>query len=312
MENFGVVDLKEIDHCLDRIDTIFNLNKIVDNNIQRNQIINYYRDSSFGYKYFHSKEGAVHMAINYDGVFDKSGYYTQLNEIAELIKIIQAKNVLELGCGKGFNSSYIAQIFPDISFTGIDITDKHLKTAKQKSIDLDNLQFEFGDFHDLHFEDSSFDLIFELESICHARDSRQVLEEIYRVLKNKGTFVLYEGFRQVGFNKLPTNLKKAAVITEKSMAVNRFEQLDIWLEIAQEVGFKVSIQVDLSKSIMPNLARLQSLSRKYFKYPFLSKSILLFLPRNMVMNSIAGMLMPFTVYNKAHCYQKIILEKPES
>ncbi|MFH1000931.1 MAG: class I SAM-dependent methyltransferase, partial [Bacteroidota bacterium] len=109
--------------------------------------------------------------------------------------------------------------------------------------------------------------------------------------------------------KYPANLVTAAILTEKSMAVNKFENIDIWLKIAQQTGFTIKLEQDLSKAIMPNLKRLQFLARGYFKYPFLSRIFLRILPLNMVMNSIAGLLMPFTLQNKAHVYYKIILEK---
>ncbi|MGD0278810.1 MAG: methyltransferase domain-containing protein [Smithella sp.] len=304
-----VVDLNELDSYLKNIDSVFLTKNIINKNIDCDSIINYYRSSRSVYKYFHSYEGAVHMALNYDGIFNKKGYYTPLNEILELINESEVNNVLELGCGKGFNSVFLAKKLPEIKFSGIDITDDHLVIANRKSHHIENLKFAYGDFHKLDFEDSSFDFIFELESICHANDSRQVLSEIFRVLKSKGQFVLYDGFRQTGFESLTDNLVQAAIITEKSLAVNRSEKIDTWLEIAGKIGFKLKVTTDLSKAIMPNLGRLQILARKYFKYRFLSKIILKILPQDMLMNSVAVLLMPFTVHNKAHGYYKLILEK---
>lgn len=304
-----IFDLKELDRYLNKIDIIFPVKTISQQTMDVERITDYYKESSAGYHFLHSNEGAVHMAINYDGVFQKEGYYTQAIEISELINENASKKILELGCGKGFNSIYLAKKFPGLNFTGVDITDKHLQLAIKKSKKIKNLTFSYGDFHKLDFPNSSFDLIFELEAICHAKDPGQVLNEIYRLLTKKGQFVLYEGFRNVGFEKYPANLVTAAILTEKSMAVNKFENIDIWLKIAQQIGFTIKVEQDLSKAIMPNLKRLQFLARGYFKYPFLSKIFLRILPLNMVMNSIAGLLMPFTLHNKAHVYYKIILEK---
>ncbi|MCX5848357.1 MAG: class I SAM-dependent methyltransferase [Deltaproteobacteria bacterium] len=304
-----IVDLNELDKYLKKINSIFLTKNIINKNIDCDNIINYYRASSALYKYLHSYDGAVHMALNYDGIFNKKGYYTQLNEIFDLINVSEVKSVLELGCGKGFNSIFLAKKFPEIKFSGIDITDKHLKIAKRKSHHIENLKFTYGDFHKLDFEDSSFDFIFALESICYANDSRQVLSEIFRVLKNGGQFVLYDGFRQIGFESLPDNLVQAVILTEKSLAVNSFAKIDTWLEIAGKAGFKLKVKTDLSKAIMPNLGKLQLLARKYFEFPFLSKIFLQILPQDMMMNTIAVLLMPFTMHNKAHCYYKIVLEK---
>jgi ubiquinone/menaquinone biosynthesis C-methylase UbiE len=61
------------------------------------------------------------------------------------------KNVLELGCGKGFNSIYLAKRLPETELIGIDITDHHLKIAQKKSRGIENLRFIYGDFHKLDF-----------------------------------------------------------------------------------------------------------------------------------------------------------------
>ena len=304
-----IVNLNELDNYLKKINSIFPTKIIINKNIDGHSIVNYYRKSSAIYKYLHSYEGAVHLALNYDGVFDKKGYHAQSNEIFDLINESPVKSVLELGCGKGFNSVFLAKKLPEIKFLGIDITDNHLKIAKRKLHHIENLKFTYGDFHKLDFEDSSFDLIFELESICHAQDSLQVLSEVYRTLKNGGLFVLYDGFRQIGFESLADNLIQSAILTEKSLAVNRFEKIDAWLDMATKAGFKLKVKTDLSDAIMPTLGRLQLLARKYFEYPFLSKIFLQILPQDMMMNTIAVLLMPFTIHNKAHCYYKIILEK---
>jgi ubiquinone/menaquinone biosynthesis C-methylase UbiE len=304
-----ITDLKELDRYLKKVNSIFPAKNIVCENIDGDSIVNYYRKSSALYKYIHSHAGAVHLALNYDGIFNKKGYYAQLNEIFDFINGSQIKNVLELGCGKGFNSIFMAKKMPAIKFSGIDITDNHLKIARSKSRYIENLNFSYGDFHRLDFEDSSFDLIFELESICHAHDSRQVLSEVYRVLKKGGQFIVYDGFRQTGFESLPDNLVQAAIITEKSLAVNRFEKIDAWLEMAVQTGFQIKVKQDLSQAVLPNLGKLQLLANKYFDFPFLSKIFIRKFRQYTLMNCMAVLLMPFTMYNKAHCYYKIILEK---
>lgn len=309
MKNHAIVDLDKLDGYLMKINSIFPIENIVDNDIGHDKIVDYYNDSSTAYKYLHSKEGAVHMAINYDGRFNKMGYYTQLNEILEQINSSKVKSVLELGCGKGFNSKFLSKKKKKIQFIGIDISDKHLTIANNKSANIENLKFTRGDFHALDFEDSSFDLIFGIETICYTNDLKQVLNEIHRTLNKGGKLILYDGFRNNNTNLLNRNLFQAVILTERSMAANKFEEIDNWLHIAEEVGFKIESKSDLSEAIMPNLARLQHMSRAYYKYPKLSKIIYNILPRNLVMNSIAGLLMPFTVHHHAHSYYRLVLEK---
>lgn len=304
-----ITDLNELDNYLKKVNAIFLTDNILDKNYDGKSIVNYYHKSNAIYKYIHSYQGAVHLALNYDGKFNKKGYYAHLNQIFDIMNESAVKNVLELGCGKGFNSTYLAKRLPKTEFIGIDITDHHLKIAQDKSRGIENLRFMYGDFHKLDFNDSSFDFIFELEAICHAQDSMQVLKEIFRTLKQGGQIVLYDGFRQVGFDHLPGNLIQAAKLTEKSLAVEEFVVIDTWLQMAQKAGFTLKAKTDLSQAVMPTLGKLQLLARKYFEFPCLSKIFLRLFPQEMMMNTIAVLLMPFTIQNKAHGYYKIILEK---
>ena len=184
-----------------------------------------------------------------------------------------------------------------------------MSIATKNSETLNNLIFSYGDFHELEFKKESIDLIFEIESVCHGLDQKKVLTSVYNVLKPNAKFVLYEGFRRNDFDKLPDNVKRAAKLVEKSMAVNGSLEINKWLKLASDTGFTLKSCEDISDAIMPNLGRFQKMSRGYFKYPFLAKLFLFFLPREMLMNSIAGLLMPFTIKNNAQGYYKIILEK---
>ena len=309
MQKETILSLKELDGWLRKIDSVFSLQNIIDRNIERDAIVDYYRKSSAVYKYLHSYQGCVHMALSPDGIFRKRDFYAQLNEIAEQINLLQVKKVLELGCGKGFNTLFLAGRFPEVHFSGIDITDKHLAVAQKKSSAIRNLNIAYGDFHKLHYADASFDLIFELEAVCHARNTRQVLSEVFRVLKKGGRFVLYDGFRRSNFEMLPDNLKKAAIVIEKSLAVDRFEKVDCWIKTAEEEGFALKVKDDLSRAIMPNLARLQIWALRYFSNYHLSKILLGVFKKHTLLNCAAVLLMPITLHNGAHGYYNIVLEK---
>ena len=309
MKKEKVVAIAELDKYLNKINSVFSIPNLADSKIDIKKIKRYYNDSYIGYKYLHSKEGAVHMALNYDGIFDKKGFYAQAEEIGEIIQSSVIVNVLELGCGRGFNSIFLAPKFPNVKFKGIDITEKHLSEAKNKSQHISNLEFCYGDFNNLDFKDASFDLVYVIEAFCHVSDLKKALSEVYRILKPKGHFVLYDGYKEKNYDDVSEILKKAAILTEKSMLVNYFEKIDVWMEIVSEIGFKIKVVSNLSQAIMPNLERCQGWARGYYKYPLLSKIFLKILPKYMLMNSVAGLLMPFTVHHKVHGYYKIILEK---
>jgi hypothetical protein len=81
------------------------------------------------------------------------------------------------------------------------------------------------------------------------------------IFKKEGHVILYDGFRESAFETLPVNLKQAAILTEKSMAVNNFKQIDSWLQCAQESGFTTGAVLNLSQAVFPNMCRHQHLAR---------------------------------------------------
>jgi ubiquinone/menaquinone biosynthesis C-methylase UbiE len=294
---------------LQKVARIFNVDAILDSDIDAAHIIKYYEQSEPGYRLFHSTEGSIHMALNYDGRFDKAGYYEQARIVSQHINELTAKDVLEIASGKGFNSIFLAQRHNEVEFSGVDLTPAHVKLAQRKSLKFNNLEFSLGDFQDLKFAPQSFDIVFEVESICHATDMRAALLEAYRVLKPGGRFIVIDGFRKPGFENLDSKMKTAAKLVEVSMAVGHPWMIDSWLDLADEVGFTVRKVEDLSYAIMPNLKKFQLLARGYFKYPSIGKYILRISNPNLVKNAIAGLLMPITLEANVQGYYKIILER---
>jgi arsenite methyltransferase len=97
------------------------------------------------------------------------------------------------------------------------------------------------------------------------------------------------------------------------MAVRHgFSEIDDWNAIAKSIGFQVKKIEDNSLAIQPTLSKLQKLSLKLFYLTWKAKILAYLLPKYLVRNSIAGLLMPFTVSPKGEAfgYYKLILERP--
>lgn len=96
-------------------------------------------------------------------------------------KFLSGHSVLDFGCGYGT----LAVNFPDdIEYTGIDFSEEMLSFAPEKSL---NVNFVCQDFHDLPFEDKSFDVVVANESLFYG-DVAEAHSEIHRVLKDGGKF----------------------------------------------------------------------------------------------------------------------------
>ncbi len=103
----------------------------------------------------------------------------------------RAKNILEIGCGTGRNLPILANYCDKV--IGLDSSPKMIQIAThvcQKN----NLNYELiiGDSRELPFSSGSIDAIFMSMFLHHMTEPEKVIDEVYRVLSNKGRFFLIE------------------------------------------------------------------------------------------------------------------------
>lgn len=96
-------------------------------------------------------------------------------------------SVLDAGCGDGFFTNKLAEQVGAQEVMGIDISDKAVELAREK---YPELQFRQGELNLIPLENNSYDFISMVEVIEHLVDVDGVLEEISRVLKPGGLFLI--------------------------------------------------------------------------------------------------------------------------
>jgi len=119
----------------------------------------------------------------------------QIDLIVELLrwaKVETAENILDVGCGIGGSSLYLAEKF-DARVTGITLSPVQAARATERA-EKANLsassQFLVADAQATPFADDSFDLVWSLESGEHMPDKTKFLQECYRVLKPGGKLIM--------------------------------------------------------------------------------------------------------------------------
>ena len=290
------------------LEQVFDMRLLEGRGQEDGEIACYYEQSRWAYRIFHSNEGAMHLALNPDGVFDKGGYHGQAREVERLIGP-ETERVLELAAGKGFNLRYLAQRHPHTSFTGVDLIARHVATAQAKAKDMTNVRFVVGDFHRLAFEAESFDVVFVVESLCHATDQERALREARRVLRPGGRFVVIDGYRTKSFSTFPPVVQRAAAAAEQAMSVGRAWVIDEWLAAAVDAGFEVVDDRDLTRQILPTVRRLERIARAILSFPRMARTAQRILPERFLMNGIAVYLMQLTLVTGAHTYRSVSLRR---
>jgi sarcosine/dimethylglycine N-methyltransferase len=111
--------------------------------------------------------------------------------MAEAANLSPDDRVIDLGCGYGSTARYIASKY-GCEVIGQTISNEELKLAQkraERSAARHLLTFEWGDFHNVEYPDSSFDVVWSQEAFLHGADKNKILSECYRVLKPGGTLI---------------------------------------------------------------------------------------------------------------------------
>lgn len=98
-------------------------------------------------------------------------------------------SVIDLGSGGGVQYAALKEYFPEVSYTGIDITPRHVRFARSM---FPETRFEEGDAADLPFKDREFDISLIRHVVEHhpQQKAEQILSEAFRVCK-KCVLVLF-------------------------------------------------------------------------------------------------------------------------
>ena len=112
-------------------------------------------------------------------------YFIQL--YARMLRYIEVKNLdlLEVGCGRGGGSSWIARTQNVRSMTAIDLSKKAIALCQQLHCHK-SLKYIQGDAESLPFPERSFDIVLNIESCHHYPSMSKFLEEVTRVLRPNG------------------------------------------------------------------------------------------------------------------------------
>jgi ubiquinone/menaquinone biosynthesis C-methylase UbiE len=129
--------------------------------------------------------------------FFNIGGTPSVDELAKRCMINEKSHILDVGCGTGGNSAYLAKNF-GCRVTGIDISELMIEKAMMRAEDLqmeDKLTFSVGDAYDLDYSDESFDAVITV-FVSQFLDLGKAFPKFKRVLRKGGYLGVNEMYRE--------------------------------------------------------------------------------------------------------------------
>lgn len=150
-------------------------------------------------------------------------------------------DILEIGMGNGFFVDKIINGKKNIKYTGLDYSETMVTeaiTLNQEHVTNNKATFVKGDIANLPFKDKQFNKIFTVNTFYFWEDAKIVLNEIKRVLKDDGFFILSirpkrslkqfpvtkYNFKIVDTKDIITLLKESGFITIEQTEIKEPEQ----------------------------------------------------------------------------------------
>jgi tocopherol O-methyltransferase len=239
--------------------------------MDKQAIATWYDESSPLYRYFwylNSDSFALHYGF-WDNKTKNFGDALQnTNKVmAEQANITQNDWVLDAGCGIGGSVLWLAK-YKKASVVGISISTKQIEKAKKlaKQSKVDHLvSFSVIDYLQTGFPNESFDVVWAIESVCHADKKEDFLKEAFRVLKKGGRIIIADGFKR----REPKTEREKQVVTDfyKGMLLPNLYTFDQFEDAMKKTGFKHVTVFDKTHEILPSAKRFALISR--FMYPLM-------------------------------------------
>lgn len=101
--------------------------------------------------------------------------------------------ILEIGPGNGAHIKYLFERNSSLSYYGIDVSKLMVEEATKLNSEYTNAKkaiFEWTDGEKIAHASATFDSIFTVNTIYFWKNPEEYLQEIFRVLKPKGEFIL--------------------------------------------------------------------------------------------------------------------------
>jgi cyclopropane fatty-acyl-phospholipid synthase-like methyltransferase len=181
------------------------------------EIATYYNHTLMHYKvgWQLNKSKGLHLGLWYHDTKNLHDAIQNANEkVAGFLSNTGNAQILDAGCGVGGTAMYMAKNY-HCGVEGITLSKIQVEQGKRYIREAgleEKVRLSVQDFADTSFPDGSFDLIYGIESICHAQEKAAFYKEAFRLLRPGGKLVILDYY-----------------LSEKGKKPENRKSLDWWL-----------------------------------------------------------------------------------
>lgn len=193
--------------------------------------------------------GKMSKSYNDYAVVQKKMAYS-LQQLAQKTGTFQ--RILEIGCGTGFFTKLLAQLYPHAQIIATDLSPDMLTIAKANLSTYTNISYELQDGENLQIA-GQFDLIISNAAFQWFHDYHQAFRQFYNHLQ-PGGYLLYATLGSDTFQELHTSFKAARQSLDIKASGHHgptFISINTLADIGQQLGFNSKRHEEFHKEYFP-------------------------------------------------------------
>jgi tocopherol O-methyltransferase len=224
----------------------------------------YYEECYLYYKIFwrSHKNLCLHYGYHDNGRGHGRAVVRMIEVLAENAGITSKDRVLDIGCGVGGSALWLGRNI-GCEVVGIDINHDFINVAQSEAKKRNlsrQVSFREMDFCRTSFNEKAFDVIWAIESSCHAADKMAFLREMGRILRPGGRIVIADGYKTAESSEFGDYLSGWAVPGIPTIAE--------FTDYLVKAGFQNVVCDDISDKVMPSSLRIYCLA--WIAYPLVA------------------------------------------
>lgn len=141
------------------------------------------------YDVFLLENGMERMDANRIDIFDITRCYFHQDRYKLACEYTENKTILDIASGTGYGANILSNLGRAKKVTGVEINEDAVNYANTIYSN-NNVSYQTGSILDIPFEDNTFDILTSFETIEHIENEEKQLQEIKRVLKKDGLYIM--------------------------------------------------------------------------------------------------------------------------